>query len=83
MEEEKNEVIAPSKTEAENALLKKQVDYLAQQLHQANLANMFKRMDYLFKVVEYSRSFRAEFVASCIEEIEQMMTLPEEEKTEE
>lgn len=44
-----------------------------------------KRMDYLFKVVELSMrssgtyQFSIEFVGNCIDEIEEMLTIPEQE----
>ena len=63
--------------------LSEQSKVLYQKLQEANMNNMFKRLDYLFKVVEYSKNFSVEFVVSCIEEIEQIMTLPKEEETEE
>ena len=40
------------------------------QLQQANMTNAFKRLDYLFKIVENSAIFNTEFVDSCISEIE-------------
>lgn len=51
---------------------------LYKQLQEANLSNLYKRLDYLFKVVENSDKFGAEFVVSCVEEIEKAMTIPEE-----
>lgn len=58
---------------------------LVKQLQQLNMVNMFKRLDYLFKVVELSNGssvyhFNKEFVNDCIAEIEESMTpVPEEE----
>ena len=44
---------------------------------------MFKRLDYLFKVVENAAMFEEAFVDQCIAEIKELMTPPEaEEKTE-
>ena len=52
-------------------------------LQEANMVNMFKRLDYLFKVVENAHAFNEEFVAKCVDEIEDLMTVPEtEEETE-
>ena len=61
--------------------LKSQNTQLIYQLQNANLSNMFKRLDYLFKVIENSTSFNKDFVNSCIEEIKSLMTPPEEDKT--
>ena len=39
---------------------------------------MNKRLDYLFKVLEYSNKFSSDFIVSCVSEIEQAMTIPQE-----
>lgn len=36
-----------------------------------------KRLDYLFKVLEYSNSFTSDFVVSCSSEIEEALTIPQ------
>ena len=56
---------------------------LIQKLNEQNNFNIFKRLDYLFKVVEFSVNFKQEFVDKCTDEIEQMITLPEEPETKE
>ena len=43
----------------------------------------YKRLDYLFKILERKDCFIPEFVTTCIMEIEQIMTIPEESKVEE
>lgn len=58
--------------------LSQQNQQLYQQLQRANMANMFKRLDYLFKVVENGAMFSPEFVDKCIKEIEDSMTIEEE-----
>lgn len=50
---------------------------LYQKLQEANQFNMFKRLDYLFAVVKFYERFSTEFATKCIEEIEQIMTIPE------
>lgn len=37
-----------------------------------------KRLDCLFKVLEYSGKFNSDFVVSCTSEIEEAMTIPQE-----
>lgn len=37
----------------------------------------YRRLDFLFKVVEHSDKFASEFVTTCVEEIERTMTIPE------
>lgn len=63
--------------------LKSQNAQLIYQLQGANLNNMFKRLDYLFKVVENAAMFDEAFVDQCVAEIKELMIPPEaEEKTE-
>ena len=67
--------------------LSQENQYLKQQLNQASkVLNTFSRLDYLFRVVECdhnnksnSVSFSVEFVEQCIKEIQEIMTVPEEE----
>lgn len=44
-------------------------------LQNAEMTNVFKRLDYLFKVVENRPAFNARFLKSCVDEIEQVMTI--------
>ena len=44
--------------------------------------SMFKRLDYLFKVVENENAFSTEFVVNCVNEIEACIYPPQEEKKE-
>lgn len=53
---------------------------LYQKVQEMNMANIFKRLDYLFKVVDLSVEFKQEFVNKCKEEITTLMTLPKEEE---
>lgn len=64
--------------EVANQLAKENTE-LKQALMQANLSNVFKRMDYLFKVVESSHMFNDKFVDSCIAELENTLTVKQEE----
>ena len=49
-------------------------------LQELNMANMFKRLDYLFKVIENGHMFKQDFFEKCIAEIESIMTVPEQEE---
>ena len=49
-------------------------------LQELNMVNMFKRLDYLFKVVENGHMFKQDFFEKCIAEIESIMTVPEQEE---
>lgn len=53
---------------------------LLKQLQQANMMNMFKRLDYLFQVLKYNTLFEEGFVSNCINEIQDAMTIQQEEK---
>ncbi len=46
-------------------------------LQEANMTNIFKRMDYLFKVLEYSQYFNQEFITKAAEELKALITIPE------
>ena len=67
---------------AANELLM-QNQQLYTELQKANMANVFKRLDYLFKVVEFNTVFDTEFVNSCTSEIKDMMTIKEDNPTKE
>lgn len=84
MEETKNVEKKLSYDELENAAneLLMQNQQMYNELQKANMANVFKRLDYLFKVVEFNTSFNTEFVNSCVAEIEEMMTIKDTDKKE-
>ena len=63
--------------------LQKRCTTLYTELQNANMFNIFKRLDYLFKVVENNTCFPDEFSKHCVEEIVTLMAPPTEEKTEE
>ena len=54
--------------------LAQQNQMLRNQLMEMNYHNVFKRLDYLFKVVEHATSFDTEFVTTCKTEIVTLMT---------
>ena len=58
--------------------LSEQNKQLYMKLQATNMSNMFKRLDYLFKVVENGHMFKQDFLEKCITEIEEIMTVPEE-----
>ena len=85
MEEKKTEKKKLSYEELENVAhqLSEQSQTLYRKLQESNMTNMFKRLDYLFAVVENIGVFPEDFAAKCIDEIVNTMTLPEPEETEE
>lgn len=60
--------------------LSEQNRQLFAKLQELNMTNMFKRLDYLFKVVENGHMFKQDFLEKCIAEIESLMIVPEQEK---
>lgn len=60
--------------------LSDQSQTLYRKLQEANLSNMFKRLDYLFAVIEHKDVFSEypEFFANSVKEIVDTMTIPEE-----
>lgn len=60
--------------------LQQQNMQLRKALQDANFSNMFKRLDYLFKVMECPHMFGDEFVQKCAAEIESSITIPEPEE---
>lgn len=97
MEEQKKKVVKmqpATKDERSEKLSYEQLENVAHQLSEqskqlymklqaANMSNMFKRLDYLFKVVENGHMFKQDFLEKCIAEIEEIMTVPEETDKEE
>lgn len=63
--------------------LSEQAKQLYMKLQAANMGNMFKRLDYLFKVVENGHMFKQDFLEKCIAEIEELMTVPKDVEEEE
>ena len=49
-------------------------------LQQAEMSNMFKRLDYLFNVAKNTNVFPPEFVQQCVDEIISLITIPTENK---
>ncbi len=93
MEEQKNTKVLDMKGEAkeEKKLTYEQLNDACNQLVQQNrqllmrnreLENfaMNKRLDYLFKVLEYGKEFPSDFVGNCAQEIQEAMTIPQEEE---
>lgn len=77
--EKKEEKKKLSYDELENVAnqLSEQSRSLYKKLQEANLTNIFKRLDYLFKVIEFKESFDPDFINMCIDEIEGVLTIPE------
>ena len=82
---EEKEVKAPNSEKLSYEQLENVAHQLSEQnrqlyakLQEMQVDNMFKRLDYLFKVVENTGVFSIDFHTKCVEEIESLMTIPEE-----
>ena len=63
--------------------LSQQVQTLYAKLQEAEVSNMLSRLKFLFKVVQNDTKFPAEFVAKCVAEIVEVMTIKEPEESKE
>ena len=86
---EEKEVKAPNPEKLSYEQLENVAHQLSEQnrqlyakLQELQVDNMFKRLDYLFKVVENTGVFSIDFHTRCVEEIESLMTIPEESQEE-
>jgi len=64
-------------TDIANQLLQ-QNNALMARVREMDMANLFKRLDYLFKVTENNMIFPDEFVVKCVSEIVNLLTIKEE-----
>ena len=60
--------------------LSEQNRQLFAKLQELNMTNVFKRLDYLFKVIENGHMFEQDFLEKCTAEVESLMTVPEQEE---
>ena len=74
------EKLAYEKLENVAHKLSEQNRQLFAKLQELNMANMFKRLDYLFKVIENGHMFKQDFLEKCIAEIESLITIPKQEE---
>ena len=62
-------------TESElNAACGQLYQKLMREIQARDMSNMFKRMDYLFKVIENRNCFSSDFIGDCVQEIETALT---------
>lgn len=65
-----------------DAVLKENIN-LKQALQQAQTANLFAQLEFMFKVVENANAFDTEFVQKCTDAIQRIMLNTSEEKKKE
>lgn len=81
--EEKRQRLTYEQLNETCAQLYQQNQQLARQVSQLNMSNMFKRLDYLFLVLQHASVINdAKFVQACVDEIKEAMTVKEEESKE-
>lgn len=61
--------------------LSEQARSLSKRLEETNMFNLFKRLDYLFKVLDNKSCFEYTFIESVVKEIQESLTLVEPETT--
>lgn len=66
----------------QNQQMQVYIKKLHAQIQELGEANMMKRLDYLFAILKYSNMFTSDFVGECVEEIQEALTISEQEKTE-
>ena len=49
--------------------------HMYERIRELDMANVFKRLDYLFKVIENKDSFNSDFIIACSDEIVDLMTI--------
>lgn len=82
-EEPKKEKLSYEQLENVCHQLSEQSRNLYQRLQDVDMSNLFKRLDYLFAVIENRAAFPEDFIKSCTDEIIFSMTVPKEEETKE
>ena len=62
----------------QNNFLMKQCQQMEGKLRELVEVINFKRLDYLFKVIEFEYNFDSKFVSQCISELEESLTIKEQ-----
>ena len=60
--------------------LSEQNRQLFAKLKELSVVNIFKRLDCLFKVIENGNMFKQDFLEKCVVEVENLLTIPEQEE---
>lgn len=82
MEEKNQKKLSYEELENVARELSQQNQQLNMMIQKSNMSNAFKRLDYLFKVLECRDCFNSDFIVACSDEIVNIMTIPEEGNTE-
>ena len=76
--EETKEKLSYEQLEEVARQMESQLRQVYAKLQDSNMSNLFKRLDFLFKVLETEHMFPLAFVQTCAEEIKSILTIPEE-----
>lgn len=69
----------PKYTEAQlNSACQRVYEDMARRMQQLEMANTVKRLEFLFKVLEFKDEFDADFIGDCAKEIKEILTIPED-----
>lgn len=79
-EKQENKKLTYEQLEALAGNLSEQSKKLYDRLMEQNYQNVITRLELLFKVVENKEVFGTEFLAKCVKEIENTLTLPEKQE---
>lgn len=79
MEEKEKKELSYEELKNVAGQLSQQNQQLNMMLQQANMTNVFKRLDYLFKILENKDCFDSDFIITCSDEIVTIMTPPKDE----
>lgn len=83
MEEKKTKELSLEEIKNIAGQLQQQNVQLRQALQRANYENLFRRLDYLFKVLDNAHMFDIDFVEECTTEIQESLRLPKEDEIQE
>lgn len=78
MEEKNQKKLSYEELENVAKELSQQNQQLNMMIQKSNMSNAFRRLDYLFKVLECKDCFNPDFIVTCSDEIVNIMTIPEE-----
>ena len=56
------------------------IQKLHKQMQEMSFALQSRRMDYLLEIIKMQDKFSSDFVVKCVSEVEETMTIPEEQK---
>lgn len=73
----------PKYTEEQlNAACQQVYQNMMQRMQQLEMSNTIKRLEFLFKVLEFKDEFDSDFIGDCVRDIKETLTVPEEESKE-